>query len=254
MSTNNYKSSNWRESKNIFKILRQKWSEVPAGNARLATEDLLDLPDKELLTKWTAVRKEATTGEAFDVRGWYHALYNDSLKNKRVMDVGSGLGIDGITFAQSGAQITFVDIVESNISLLKRICGLLDLSNVDFHYMEDINSLSTLPTDYDVIWCQGSMINAPFDIIRSETQELLKHLPVGGRWIELAYPKERWIKEGELPFDKWGEKTDGIGTPWVEWYDLEKLISRLEPAKFEVVLNFNFHNDDFNWFDLLRRV
>lgn len=38
----------------------------------------------------------------------------------------------------------------------------------------------------------------------------------------------------------------------MEWYDLEKLLRRLEPAKFQVILNLEFHKSDFNWFDLQR--
>ena len=99
--------------------------------------------------------------------------------------------------------------------------------------------------------CQGSLINAPFEVIRQECQELLRHLPVGGRWIELAYPKARWVREGSLPFEQWGDKTDG-GAPWMEWYDQAKLQAALAPARFETVLYLDFHNNDFNWFDLLR--
>ena len=244
-----YDATKWETP---FTLLRKKWKKVPAANDRISTERLLLLPDKELLELWQNIREEATTGPAFGVRGWYHLIYKNILCNKQVMDVGSGLGIDGITFAQYGARITFVDVVESNILLLKRLCKLLGLTNLDFCYMEDIGSLSALPTDYDVIWCQGSLINAPFNVIRQEAQELLKHLPVAGRWIELAYPKIRWERDGKLPFHRWGEKTDG-GAPWIEWYDLEKIMNRLCPAKFDVVLHFNFCNDEFNWFDLIRR-
>ena len=97
----------------------------------------------------------------------------------------------------------------------------------------------------------GSMINAPFEIAKSEALDLLKHLKKDGRWIELAYPKVRWEREGSLPFEAWGEKTDG-GAPWIEWYDLEKLLQRLSPFKFKPILSLEFHNGDFNWFDLLR--
>jgi SAM-dependent methyltransferase len=235
-----------------FDRLRQKWSQVPAVNNRINTNELLGLADGELLELWSEARRQDTTGERFSVRGWYHLLYTDVLRDKKVMDVGSGLGIDGITFAQHGARITFVDIVEPSLIVLQRLCKLLGLSNVDFCYMEDIGSLSALTTDYDVIWCQGSLINAPFEIICAEAQELLRHLPVGGRWIELAYPKARWEREGRLPFERWGEKTDGEA-PWIEWYDLDKVLAMLSPAKFDVVLHFNFHNDDFNWFDLVRK-
>ena len=115
-----------------------------------------------------------------------------------------------------------------------------------------MESLSKLDTNYDVIWCQGSLINAPLDLVREEAQTLLKHLKIGGRWIELAYPKERWEKEGKMSFETWGEKTDG-GAPWIEWYDLEKVTSILRPAWFDTILYFNFHNHDFNWFDLIKR-
>ena len=235
-----------------FELLRNKWHEVPAAENRFTTRQLLDLTDDKLIEWWTQTRREATSNEGFKVRGWYHLLYKDILRGKKVMDVGSGLGIDGITFAQNGAHLTFVDIVESNLAILQRLCRLLDLTDVNFCYMENIESLTSLPADYDVIWCQGSLINAPFDVVRTEAQELLKHLPVGGRWIELAYPEIRWKREGRLPFERWGEKTDG-GAPWIEWYDLEKILARLSPARFEVVFTFNFHNDDFNWFDLVRQ-
>lgn len=238
---------------NPFEVLRRKWHEVPMVDKRISTKELLEMPDKKLLDLWSRIRLEATTAENFDVRGWYHLLYRDILREKLVMDVGSGLGIDGITFAQHGARLSFVDIVESNLAVLERLCRLLNLTNVDFCYLENLNSLSALPANYDVIWCQGSLINAPFEVTRVEVQELLKHLPVGGRWIELAYPKARWERDGKLPFEKWGELTDGQGTPWVEWYDLPKLKALFEPAQFDVILHFEFHNSDFNWFDLIRR-
>ncbi len=231
--------------------MRDKWCEVPAGHSRITTSELKNISDKELIELWNKTKIDATTGKYFEVRGWYHSLYMEVFKNKKIMDVGSGFGIDGITFAQNGANVTFVDIVQSNLELLKRICCLLGLTNVEFLYLEEFESLKKLPSNFDVIWCQGSMINLPFDIAGEEAQLLLEHLPVGGRWIELAYPRERWVQEGEMPLDKWGAKTDG-GAPWMEWYDLHKLQERLSPANFNVILSFNFHNNDFNWFDLIR--
>lgn len=236
-----------------FGVLRAKWNEVPAGDHRLSTIEIAKLPDDELLGQWQEIRKTATTGPNFDVRGWYHALYKDVLRGKRIMDVGSGIGIDGITFAQAGAAITFVDIVESNLEVIGRLCRILGIKEVDYCYLHDLSALNRLDRDYDVIWCQGSMINAPFEVMREEVAVLLEHLPLGGRWVELAYPKVRWEREGCLPFEVWGERTDGLGTPWVEWYDLRKLLQRLAPATFGVILELEFHNGDFSWFDLIRR-
>jgi 2-polyprenyl-3-methyl-5-hydroxy-6-metoxy-1,4-benzoquinol methylase len=235
-----------------FETLRRKWSTVPAAQRRMSTLDLLALSDRELLDVWREERRLATTGAAHGVRGWYHELYKDVFRGKRVLDVGAGLGLDGLTFAEHGAHMTLVDIVESNVELQRRLARLLRL-DVKFLYMKDIDALSALPRDFDVVWCQGSLINAPFELIRAECQALLEHLPVGGRWIELAYPKVRWEREGRLPFEQWGAKTDGPGTPWMEWYDLEKLTAALAPARFDTVLYFDFHHADFNWFDLVRR-
>lgn len=236
-----------------LRILRQKWSEVPAGNLeRQDTGDLLERSDKALFALWQEKWRESVTGTEFSVRGWYQTLYQDVLSGKRVMDVGSGFGIDGLFFAQHGAQITFVDIVESNLEILQRIAHYLQLHSVNFHYINSFDDFRSLDHNFDIIWAQGSMINAPFVLMQQECALILEHLKPEGRWIELAYPKERWIREGSLPFEDWGRKTDGERTPWMEYYDLQKLLARLSPVEFDVVLSLNFHNDDFNWFDLRR--
>jgi len=236
--------------------LRRKWHTVPAAmSGRVSTDDLRALNDRELLAYFLAEVDRAATGEAFSNRGWYHELYKPILARRKVLDVGAGLGIDALTFARHGADVTMLDIVRSNVEHTARLARLLGVErNARSFYMENLASLAELPTDFDVIWCQGSLINAPFEHVREEIQALLQHLPVGGRWIELAYPKERWVREGSMPFEKWGEKTDGEGTPWVEWYDLDKLRRALAPAEFDVILAFNFRDDEFNWFDLVRRA
>ncbi len=233
-------------------VLRRKWSVVPSGTGRVSTNELMALPDGELLDTWDRLRAEATTGAAHRVRGWYHLLYKDVLRDRTVVDFGCGLGIDGVSFAENGARVIFVDIVEDNLALVRRLCRARKVVNVDFLYLEDIASIGSLPRPVDVFWCQGSMINVPFDFARREARAMLEHLPTGGRWIELAYPEARWEREGRLPFHLWGERTDGPGTPWVEWYDVDRLRRRLRPAKFDVVLDLEFSDGDFVWFDLMR--
>jgi 2-polyprenyl-3-methyl-5-hydroxy-6-metoxy-1,4-benzoquinol methylase len=237
----------------ILNTLRRKWGAVTTSLLNRAEADLANTSDKELWSIWTRLTEEATTGDGHSVRGWYHDLYRDAFKGKRVLDVGCGLGIDGLTLARAGASVTFLDIVASNLEILERLCRIAHLEDVRFHYLRDLASIETLPDNFDVIWCQASMIHAPFSFARREAEALLSHLPVGGRWIELAYPRERWERDGRLPFREWGRITDGELTPWAEWYDLKRLRARLHPAEFDVVSHFNFHQDDFVWFDLTRR-
>lgn len=235
-----------------YDTLRRKWGEVPITNWEiLSTEQLLALPDDALLQKWEKSRTTLTTGAEWDHRGWYHALYADSMRGKKVMDIGSGFGVDSITFAQHGARLTFVDLVETNLKVLQRLCGFLGLKDTRFVLFEDLHSLKGLDTDFDVILAMGSLHNAPAEVMKPEYQELIKHLKVGGRWLQLAYPKSLWIKAGRPTFDKWGQMLER--SPWEEWYDVPKLLSMFEPAKFDVVLYREFHNGDFNWFDLLYR-
>ncbi len=237
-----------------YETLRKRWVEVPSGeNVFEKTTNLMQLSDGALLAFWETARKEITTGPEFAHRGWYHALYADFMRGKKVMDVGSGFGVDSITFAQHGAKVTFVDLVETNLKVLERLCGIIGLKDVGFILFEDLNSLRPLDTDFDVIMAMGSLHHAPIDILKPEYKELLCHLKLGGRWLQLAYPKARWVRDRRPRFAHWGLTTDGAGTPWAEWYDVEKLLKMFDFARFDIVLYQEFHNSDYNWFDLLYR-
>jgi SAM-dependent methyltransferase len=211
----------------------------------------MGLSDDALLAEWEKARRDITTGPEFAHRGWYHALYADGMRGKKVLDIGSGFGVDSITFAQHGAKVTFVDLVETNLKVLERLCKSMGIKDVQFQLFQDLDSLRPLDNDYDVVMAMGSLHHAPVEVMRPEYQELLRHLKVGGRWLQLAYPKSRWVRHGRPPYRMWGGRTDGYGTPWAEWYDLPKLLSMFEPARFDVVLYQEFHDGDLNWFDLL---
>jgi hypothetical protein len=205
------------------------------------------------LAQWQSWYDNNCAGAGYSTRGWYHDLYAPLAKTGgRWVEIGSGLGYDGTFFAQQGAHVTFVDIVESNLRVIERVCRLRKLTNVEFVVMRDLNDLAKLGT-FDCVLAVGSLINAPFELMCEERRVLATHLRTGGRWLELCYPRERWEREGSLPFTEWGKKTDGDRTPWVEWYDLEKLVRSLQPHQFETILDLNFHNHDFNWFDLVKR-
>src|SRR5215467_3069 len=145
-----------------YDTLRKKWVQVPttaAGSQR--TTHLLELSDQALLDEWEKARHDITTGGEFAHRGWYHALYANGMRGKKVMDIGSGFGVDSITFAQHGARLTFVDLVETNLQVLKRLCAIMRLDDVRFVPFRDLTSLRPLDADYDVIMAMGSLHNAP---------------------------------------------------------------------------------------------
>ena len=167
-----------RSLRQSFDVLRKKWGEVPFDQYdRRMSADLLKLNDQEILDTWNASFTGSSTGKAFSVRGWYQTLYRDAFRGKKILDVGCGLAPDTIHFAEHGAIVTFLDVVESNVAFAERVCRIKSISTASFFYLEDLTSLDTLPNDYDVIYCCGSFINAPLEMSRIEAQALLKHLP-----------------------------------------------------------------------------
>ena len=231
-----------------FKSLRDKWREVPQEGGRVFSDDLLKLDRSKLLENWQQYFSFYRQSEP---DRWYQILYKEFMRDKTVLEIGSGLGFDGTLRLQEGLvkSWTFCDIADTNLRVIERVCSELGV-RANFVYIDDKFRCFDELGSYDVIWANGSLINVPFEFARKECVRILPHLKPGGRWIELCYPRERWVREGRLPFGEWGKVTDGERTPWVEWYDLTKIRRRLFPASLETILAFNFHDDVYNWFDL----
>jgi SAM-dependent methyltransferase len=229
---------------------REKWREAPQGSdtdGRAFSSDLLALPDDALLARWEAMAQRRASGEL----GWLVTLYADTFRSRRVLELGSGLGFDAMRFAAHGARWTCADIVADNLALIRRVAALKGLAgSIETHLIGDDLSFSGLAPGYDIVWVFGSIHHVPFETARREALAALALLKVGGRWMELVYPRERWLREGALPFDAWGRLTDGERTPWAEWHDIEKVRRRLAPAAFATVLDFGFCADNYRWIDL----
>jgi hypothetical protein len=230
---------------------REKWREAPRGSdtdGRIFSTDLLAMPDEAFLTAWQDMAARRHAGEL----GWLGTLYADTFRDRRVVELGSGLGFDGIRFIEQGAAWTFCDIVPDNLAVIRRVASLKGLADrARFHAIGDDLSFAALPSDYDAAWVFGSIHHVPFEIARREALDLLGHLKPGGRWMELVYPRERWLREGAPPFEQWGKVTDGERTPWAEWHDVEKVRRRLFPAPLRTVLDFEFCSHNYRWLDLL---
>jgi len=101
------------------------------------------------------------------MRGWYRLLYRDTVPGRRILDIGCGFAFDSLTFAERGAHLTLVDIVEDNVQLAARVAGLLGLEVRAIH-MDTVESLAALPDDVDVVMAIGSLHNAPENVMRPE--------------------------------------------------------------------------------------
>lgn len=225
--------------------MAEKWREVPGGTdqqPRQFSDDLLQSSIADLLAWW---ERQFEAARAF--RGWYWGLYGDALKGKRVLEIGSGLGFDAVQLASQGAAVTCCDIAPSNLEIVRRVAEARGL-RIDTLHIDGLTAFEPVPP-VDVVWALGSIHHIPFDEAREECAAILERLKPGGRWVELSYPRERWVREGSPRFQDWGRLTDGDRTPWVEWYDLEKLKERLRPWRVEPIMERRFESDTYVWMD-----
>jgi SAM-dependent methyltransferase len=230
--------------------LADKWHEIPTGGGiRKSSAQQILLPDAEFLAWWNEVAQRQT---AQDFYYWIFEVYRDFVRAKKMIDVGPGAGVLGTRFLREGARITFADVAESNLQVIERNCKLKGISGASFLPVTSFDAILRLADDYDAIFALGSLHHTPANIAKPEFEALASRLKVGGRFIALTYPKERWVREGSKPFSEFGKGTDGENTPWAEWYDADKFLAQLSPYKFRILMSFNLHNDDFNWFDFQR--
>ena len=110
--------------------LAEKWHEVPVSRLeRLSTRDLMAMPDEKLLACWERARAETCDDlRGLGLRGWYHTLYAPWVPGKKILEVGPGLGIDGVAFATVGASMSFADISRTNLDVVHRVFDLKGLT------------------------------------------------------------------------------------------------------------------------------
>src|SRR5215831_5114839 len=84
-----------------------------------------------------ALKCRCRAGGNFDVRGWYYTLYRGQWRGKRIIDIGSGLGYNAITFAGAGA-VSIVHVMST-------------MSNTR---MEEVARVSTGPRWFQLYICK----------------------------------------------------------------------------------------------------
>lgn len=229
--------------------LREKWGEIPATlQESIQSSELVNWKDEELLNFWSQCRRASSI---WGVRGWYQEMYAGRLAGANVLDVGCGLGIDGMHFAKHGARLTFADIVQENLRVVERVCKLNGVC-ASFHYIDDFFRYR-FSDKFDCVMFLGSFHHAPFEFNQRQAVALLPHLRIGGTILMLAYPRERFERSGCANFEEFGKHTDGASTPWAEWYDAQKVQALFGPQlRLNWSKNFGHDNIEFNWFELTK--
>ena len=177
---------------------------------RVKTSDLLKLNDQDLISEY----EKLISGDLGSYRTFYEERYILNSDAKSILDLGCGLGRDGLFLAELGFKVTFADVINENIDLVKRICKLKKLE-CKFYKLNSFEDYSKLG-HHDLISYGVAYIIIQKKLQKNNNNYAKKSLIPNTKFLILSYPFNRWYNDLCKPFSEWGENTDG----WAPWTDI----------------------------------
>jgi len=157
-------------------------------------------------------------------------------KDKRVLEVGCGMGIDGHQFALHGAEYYGWDISEESIKLTKERFELYDLKG-DIR-VQDIRT-SCAYQAFDLVYSMGVLHHSPN--IKKSIERIYEALNPGGELKIMLYAKNSWkyamIKHGLDRFEA------QLNCPYAKVYTkkkVRKLLKNFTDVKIKQTHNFMY--------------
>lgn len=152
-----------------------------------------------------------------------------TMKGKKVLEIGCGIGVTSINFARAGAEVTAVDLSSESLAVARKnaeACGVL--SKIQF-FQGNSEELSQIipPTQYDLIYSFGVIHHSPRpDKILSALKPFLKP---NGQLKIMVYHRWSWKVLGVL-------LRYGKGQFW----KLRKLIAQHSEAAFGCPITYAY--------------
>src|SRR2546425_2925946 len=106
----------------------------------------------------------------------------------RVLEIGCGLGTDGVQFAKAGADYTGVDLTEAAMDLARKRFELSGLRGE--LRVSDAENLDFADESFDLVYSHGVLHHTP-DIARA-VSEIHRVLKYGGRSIVMLYHRDSY--------------------------------------------------------------
>src|SRR3989442_1474329 len=106
----------------------------------------------------------------------------------RVLEIGCGLGTDGVRFAKAGADYTGVDLTDAAIELARKRFELSGLRGE--LRVSDAENLDFADESFDLVYSHGVLHHTP-DTARA-VQEIHRVLRPGGRAIVMLYHRDSY--------------------------------------------------------------
>ena len=140
---------------------------------------------------------EMGTREFFDrveahryAKEWHIPIAADfsNTRNLKVLEIGCGVGTDGLQFAKAGAIYTGIDLTEAAVELAQKNFASAGLCG-EFH-VGDAENLHFSDESFDIVYSHGVLHHTPD--IQSAVREIHRVLKPGGRAIVMLYHRDSY--------------------------------------------------------------
>jgi 2-polyprenyl-3-methyl-5-hydroxy-6-metoxy-1,4-benzoquinol methylase len=139
-------------------------------------------------------------------------------KDKKVLEVGCGIGTDTISFARAGAKVTAIDYSEKSLAIARRRAEIYGL-DIDFYKANAEEISKVVPVEeYDLVYSFGVIHHTPRP--RQAVSEIRKYMGPNSELKIMVYHRYSWKTFRIL-------MTYGRGVFW----KIDELIARYSEAQ-----------------------
>lgn len=111
-----------------------------------------------------------------------------NIEGKKLLEIGCGMGLDLLCFAQKGAEVIGLDLTPKHIELARKLFGIYEFP-VQL-LIGDAESLDFKSNSVDVVYSFGVLHHTPH--INKAISEIFRVLKPGGQAIVGLYHKNSW--------------------------------------------------------------
>ncbi len=236
------------------------WRHAPSGLGKHDTNAMLGLEPSQLVAQWDAAFRARIT--AYPEEEEFFRVMSKRLARKRVASIGSGLGFQELLYAKRGAQVRCLDVVDSNLSVLRRVAATKGIKIATALVSDLADPSYGAPGSADVVLFYGSIMTMPEAVQARALEQAFRLVGRRGTVILMTYTWEfahqtcGWDDLDDFDptiFARASDPTvEGEDCPWSDWHNREKLLA-LSPKGTRVRRAQVWNQDLYEWFELDQR-